>query len=265
VKGQPASPQTDRGLVDLLYQLADDELVIGHRASEWTGVAPHIEEDVAFSSIAQDEVSHAALFYRLLADLGEGGGDPDRIAFGRPPEAFRNAILLEQLNGDWADEIARHFLYSEYEAVLLPRLERSPHRPLAEAARLIAREESYHRAHFRRWLERLAQAGGEARGRIQRSLRRAYWLAAGLFEPGPAEEETVRWRGCSIDDLRKEWDQAVIRYCAALDLVLPTGSPGVPDEVPDPLGGRRGVHSPAMRALVDELTQVYRLDPSTTW
>ena len=96
-------------LVAYLLAWADDELMLGHRDSEWTGVAPQLEEDVAFSSIAQDEIGHAALVYGLVAGLT--GDDADRLALRRPVEEYRHAALLEQLNGDWAFTIARHLFY----------------------------------------------------------------------------------------------------------------------------------------------------------
>lgn len=115
-------------LVDFLYQLADDELCLGHRDSEWLGLAPDIEEDVAFSSVAQDEVGHATYCFSLLHDLGEE--DPDRIAFAREVKRWRNAVLLERPNGDWAYSIARHFLYDVFDDIRLEALTKSSYRPL---------------------------------------------------------------------------------------------------------------------------------------
>lgn len=275
-----ASAADYTGLAPLLFALADDELIAGHRASEWTGVAPYLEEDVAFSSIAQDEVGHGALLYQLLADLGYAGGDPDALAFGRGPEAFRNAILLEQPNGDWAAEIARHFLYSEYEGVLWPAVARSPYEPLAAAAARIAREEAYHQAHFRQWVVELGCAGGEARDRLAAALARALPLAAGFFEPLEDEEQAARWRGTSLSELRRQWWAEVHQVLeeAGLAAVLPVdpaggpattgdaaGADGGPRVDSEGLGGRRGRHSPALAALLDEMTSVYRSDPGAEW
>ncbi|EKP95011.1 1,2-phenylacetyl-CoA epoxidase subunit PaaC [Thermaerobacter subterraneus] len=279
-----AAAGADPGLVALLFALADDELIAGHRASEWTGVAPYQEEDVAFSSIAQDEVGHSALLYQLLADLGQGGGDPDALAFGRDPADFRNAILLEQPNGDWAAEIARHFLYSEYEAVLWPALARSPYEPLAAAAARVAREEAYHQAHFRQWVVELGRAGGEARERLAPALTRALALAAGFFEPVEGEEQAARWRGASLEELRRLWWAAVRQVLEEAGLAEPVlGQPGPGEpagvEPADPgmgggpaaagiergLGGRRGHHSPALETLLAEMTLVYRSDPAAEW
>lgn len=96
-------------LEPVLLALADDDLIIGHRHSEWTGWAPHIEEDIAFSSIAQDEIGHANLYFNLLAELK--GVPADRIALGREASDYTNAIICERPNRDWAYTISRHFLY----------------------------------------------------------------------------------------------------------------------------------------------------------
>ena len=104
----------------LLLALADDELIIGHRHAEWTGWAPHIEEDLAFSSIAQDEMAHARLLYHLVGEAS--GEDEDQLALGRAPEAYRNAVLCERPNGDWGYTLARQYLYDTADAVRLEAL-----------------------------------------------------------------------------------------------------------------------------------------------
>ncbi|HEX2025724.1 MAG TPA: Phenylacetic acid catabolic protein, partial [Actinomycetota bacterium] len=93
----------------LLLSLADDELVLGHRHSEWTGWAPYLEEDLAFSSIGQDEIGHARLLYEIAEPLA--GRDPDALALGRTPEEYRHAILCERPNREWGYTIARQYLY----------------------------------------------------------------------------------------------------------------------------------------------------------
>jgi ring-1,2-phenylacetyl-CoA epoxidase subunit PaaC len=112
---------SDDSLVSLLLSLGDDELVIGHRHSEWTGFAPHIEEDVAFSSIAQDEIGHAAALYAIAAAITDD--DPDRIALGREQSEYRSAIICERSNRDWAFTLARHWLYDHADAIRLEALE----------------------------------------------------------------------------------------------------------------------------------------------
>lgn len=144
-------------LIRLLYQLADDELIMGHRDSEWLGLAPHIEEDIAYASIAQDEIGHATVFYNLLTGLGEGNADD--LAFLRHPNQRCNAVLLERPNGegtylesprfDWGYAVARRLAYDLFDALRLEALANSIYLPLAQVANKIRREERYQigRAH----------------------------------------------------------------------------------------------------------------------
>jgi ring-1,2-phenylacetyl-CoA epoxidase subunit PaaC len=137
-----------------LLQLADDELFLGWRNSEWTGIAPFLEEDVAFSSIAQTEIGHARAWYELAAK--ELGTDADSLAFDRDPDEYLCAPLVERrLVDDWAGTIARHWLYENADAIRIQVLLNSTHREVAGLAEKIDREEAYHRMHAAMWEERL--------------------------------------------------------------------------------------------------------------
>ncbi|HWJ31542.1 MAG TPA: 1,2-phenylacetyl-CoA epoxidase subunit PaaC [Gaiellaceae bacterium] len=136
-----------------LLEIADDELILGWRDSEWTGIAPLLEEDVAFSSIAQNEIGHARAFYELLAR--ERGITADELAFDRPPDEYRCSRLVELRLLDWEKTVARHYLYEEADAIRLERLMRSDDPELAGLAAKIDREEAYHRMHAQMWFDRL--------------------------------------------------------------------------------------------------------------
>ena len=137
---------------DTLLELADDELIVGWRDSEWTGVAPTLEEDVAFSSIAQNEIGHARAAYELLSD----DGDADALAFDRLPGEYRCAPLVQlRLLDDWAKTIARRYLYEAADAVRIEALKDSGDPEVAGLAAKIDREETYHRMHAELWHERL--------------------------------------------------------------------------------------------------------------
>ena len=141
------------GRAELLLAIADDELILGWRDSEWTGIAPFLEEDVAFSSIAQNEVGHARALYELAArDLGTTA---DELAFDRRPEEYRCAQLVELRLPGWEHTIARHVLYEQADAERLERLRASDDAEIAGLAAKIDREEVYHRLHAEMWLERL--------------------------------------------------------------------------------------------------------------
>ena len=157
-------------LVETVLAFADDELVLGWRDSEWTGVAPFLEEDVAFSSIAQGEIGHARALYELAA--GVLGGDADSLAFDREPAEYRCAPLVElPLVGDWAATMARHWLYETADSIRVAALMESDWPELAGLAAKMDREEAYHRMHAEMWREKL-----RGRRALRRGRRRALAL-----------------------------------------------------------------------------------------
>src|SRR5689334_188341 len=148
----PALPASQQQLERVLLGLADDELVIGWRDSEWTGIAPLLEEDVAFSSIAQNEIGHARAVYQLLAGPE---GDADVLAFDRKLEDYRCAPLVELHLLDWAHSIARRWLYEVADEIRITALKADSDSVVAGLAAKIDREEAYHRMHAEMWHERL--------------------------------------------------------------------------------------------------------------
>jgi ring-1,2-phenylacetyl-CoA epoxidase subunit PaaC len=192
----------------LLLELADDELILGWRESEWTGIAPVLEEDVAFSSIAQNEIGHARACYQLLTD------DPDALAFDRPPGEYACAPLVELRLLDWARTIARRRLYELADQVRIEHLMASDDATVAGLAAKIDREEAYHRMHAEMWSERLA---GEPR--FREALDELWPYALGLVEPdqrpalaklfGLAEVPPVE-RGSHIEEWPALWDEMTI-------------------------------------------------------
>jgi ring-1,2-phenylacetyl-CoA epoxidase subunit PaaC len=150
----------------LLLPIADDELVLGWRNSEWTGIAPFLEEDVAFSSIAQNEIGHARALYQL--------------AFDRPPDEYRCAPLVElRLVPDWARTVARHYLYETADAVRIEALKADPDEKVAGLAAKIDREEAYHRMHAEMWAGRLRDET-----RFAEAVDELWPYALGLLEAG---------------------------------------------------------------------------------
>jgi len=278
-KHSTKSPQLS-ALGELLLALADDEFVIGYANSEWTGVAPLLEEDIAFSSLAQDELGHARLLYELLADTQElraGGWElgtpalptPDTLAYRRAPSEFRNARLAERPRGDWAYSVSRQLLYDTADYTRLESLCRSAYPPLAEAAASIIREEKYHLLHGHTWLDRLAGGGAEARAR-QRAAFQALWPdALGVFEPLAGEAALVE-AGILPDSsatLRDRWLSSLAESLRRLELPFPFAerNGGWEALVAPEYGGRRGEHSESFMRLYEQITSVYRLDPSAKW
>ena len=154
-----------------LLELADDELVLGWRDSEWTGIAPSLEEDVAFSSIAQNEIGHARALYELAAK--ELGTTADELAFDRQPEEYLSAPLVELRKLEWARTIARHYLYETADAVRIDALRSSDDPEVAGLAAKIEREEAYHLMHAELWIDRML-ATEEGRARLREAVEEAY-------------------------------------------------------------------------------------------
>ena len=267
----------DGARLTLLLALADDELILGHRHAEWTGWAPHIEEDLAFSSIAQDE-----------------------MAFGRRPDEYRNAVLCERPNGDWGYTLARQYVYDTADAVRLEALAETSWSELAELVTVIQLEEKYHLDHARAWFERLAAGPLEARNRFATGLAAGLGEAVALFEPLPGEQQLVEAGDLprSNEELLSEWLRTLgeTLEAASLDYVLehhgPLGGEMVPtssgeimadvEELQSPglvrrggvwvheggfagAGGRQGKHSDDFLPLWDEMTKLHREHPGARW
>ena len=243
-------------LAELILSAADDEFVIGFWDSEWTGIAPMLEEDVATSSIAQDEIGHARALYELLAELTDD--DPDRIAYGREPADYRHAALLNHARGDWAFTVARRYLYETADAVRLAAFAHSTHEPLALLAGKMRREETYHLLHADAWLRRLAEAGPETRDRLAAALRSLWPDAQHVFAPLDAEEELLRdgLLPRSLETLHGEW-QAQVRP------VLEPIAGELPEAAPSPDGRTRRTDDFVW--LHGEFTLVSRAEAGAMW
>jgi len=209
----------------LLLSLADDELVLGWRDSEWTGIAPTLEEDVAFSSIAQNEIGHARALYELAAR--ELDTDPDALAFDREPDEYRCAPLVELRLDDWAHTIARRYLYEEADRVRIGGLIRSDDAELAGLAGRIDREETYHRLHAEMWAARLHDES-----RFQDAVAELWPFALGVLEPDLQPELARRVGRASESPLRSQ---------------------------------ERGAHTPELVQLWETMTEVRRSIPGAQW
>jgi ring-1,2-phenylacetyl-CoA epoxidase subunit PaaC len=196
----------------LLLETADDELILGWRNSEWTGIAPFLEEDVAFSSIAQNEIGHARALYELAARELDDGRDADALAFDREPAAYRCAPLVQlRLVPDWARTVARHVLYEAADAVRIEALKEHEDGELAGIAAKIDREEIYHRLHAEMWHDRLREEP-----RYTAALDELWPLALGVVAPelrprlaeraGRDEVEAVE-RSRPGDEFAALWDE----------------------------------------------------------
>ena len=249
--------RTRGALAELLLAMADDEFVLGYWDSEWTGIAPMLEEDVAMSSVSQDEIGHARALYELLAALTDA--DADRIAYGRDPDAYRHAALMNHPRTDWAFTVARRYLYETADAVRLESLSGSSYAPLAELSRKMRREETYHLLHFDTWLRRLAEAGGDGRQRLTDALAHLWADAQTVFSPLDGERRLLDTGILPdpLETLRARWLE---RVAGALG---PLGLDARSAPAPSIDGRRRRTHDFAW--LHSEFTKVARSEVGATW
>jgi ring-1,2-phenylacetyl-CoA epoxidase subunit PaaC len=196
------------------------------------------------------------VLYEQVAALD--GTTADRLAFGRGPEAFHNAILLEQPNGDWAFTVVRAWLYDQADAVRLAALATSRLGEPAVLARTLQREEKYHLLFSDAWLVRLARSGPDGHARVQAAVTAAWPDAVGLFEPPPGVEPLVEAGLLQAPaEQGAQWERTARARLSELGLEVPSAAPRT--------GGRVGRHSPDLSVLLDEMTSVWRTDPAARW
>ncbi len=246
-------------LKELLYKIADDQLILGHRNSEWTGFGPLLEEDIAFSSMAQDKVGQSYALYQILHQLGEQ--PPDTIAFTRNSSQFHNCVLVELPNGEYDFSLIRHFLFDTAEALRFEMLTRSSFKPLADLARKIQGELRYHTLHANTWIKQLGSATEESISRLQKSLIFSVPYALGIFEESPYENELLEsgiFEGEEV--LKQRWMVKIEEVISKTELQLPNWN-----TVEAIVGGRIGNHSEYLQPLLDEMSEVFRIDPAAEW
>jgi ring-1,2-phenylacetyl-CoA epoxidase subunit PaaC len=257
----PAISDAARGpFVALLESLADDKLLLGHLNSDWTGLAPTLEEDIAFSALAQDDIAHAQAIFQTLERIT--GTRADDIAFGRAPEAYRAAAICEQADDfDWAKAIARQFYVAHFEEIRLGRLARGSERTLAGLAKRMLAEQQIQIEHVDGWMRRLAR-DPDARNRIQAALDALAEAAATLAEPVDGEDvleaEGLYPAGSKSNDAQWRAALASIAEPNGYTLSLPAFDPAT-------RAGRRGTASPRRIEILDEMCEVYRVDPGAAW
>jgi len=244
---------------ELLYKMADDALIIGHRNSEWTGTGPILEEDISFSSMAQDKIGHSWALFKILHEMGEE--DPDTVAFGRNAEKFHNCQLVEYPIGEYNYSLVRHFLFDFAEFHRYAMLSNSSMNEFALLARKIKGELKYHILHAKIWMKNLGNSTDEAQKRLQSSLDELYPLALGIFEPSPFEDQLIAdgiFRG--EEELKSHWKKSIQDVISETNLNL-----DLEVNIEPAFGGRVGNHSQHLQPLLEEMPEVIRAEPGVEW
>ncbi len=247
--------------VNLLLAAADDKLFLGHRNSEWTGLGPILEEDIAFSSLAQDEMAHATALFEVASSLD--GRSADQLAFGRRPEEYRCAAIVEVPDEfDWATAMGRRLFCNHFDVLRLARFAQSAYKPLADLARRLAAEQQVHLRHVNDWIVRLGTGTPESHRRIQQAIEALARIAPSLFEPVEQQDDLVAaglYPG-SDGQMYDAWRGAVEHLLGRAQVTARL-------EPPDPgdRGGRRGTHTVHLAPMLDEMCEVFRLEPDAAW
>lgn len=257
-------------LARYVLAIADDAMLIGHRDSEWTGLGPILEEDIAFSSMAQDEIGHALVLYGLLHEHF-GAPDPDDQAFLRDAPDWRNTVLCELPRMDYAYSLIRRALYDLGAAMRYEALTASAWPALASAATKLAQEKKYHLIHDRAFIGRLGRATEESHDRLQRALDTTFAHALAMWEPVEGESELVEAQIVPASAaLQQRWLDRICTFLVASGLTPPAHHDGaadawVADVAPADVGGRKGIHSEHLVQLLDAMQGMYRSEPGVNW
>ena len=245
----------DEALFEYLLRLGDNCLVLGHRLSEWCGRGPALEEDIALANTALDLIGQARFWLALAGEVEGQGRDADQLAYLRESRAFRNLLLVEQKNGDFAVTMARQFFFDAWHWLLLDKLQHSKDPRIAEIAAKAIKEVAYHLERSGDWIVRLGDGTEESHRRAQAAVDRLWVYTGEQFEA----DEVERAIGVDVAALRQPWLDMVGRILAEATLDLPD-----PDAWMQK-GGKRGLHTEHLGYLLAEMQSVHRAHPGATW
>ncbi|WP_285128926.1 1,2-phenylacetyl-CoA epoxidase subunit PaaC [Leclercia adecarboxylata] len=245
-------------LTHYVLRLGDNGLVLSQRLGAWCGHAPELEIDLALANIGLDLLGQARNFLTYAAEL-EGAGDEDTLAFQRDERQFRNLLLVEQPNGNFADTIARQYFIDAWHVALFTRLTQSRDAQLAAIAAKSIKEARYHLRFSRGWLERLGNGTAVSSQKMQQAVNDLWRFTAELFEADEIDLALVA-EGIAVDprSLRDEWEAEV--FAGLNDATL-----SVPTESAYRSGGRKGLHTEHLGPMLAEMQYLQRVYPGQQW
>lgn len=248
----------DRALFDYVCRLGDDSLILGQRLSEWCGHAPMLEIDLSLANIGLDLIGQATHFLTLAGEIEGEGRDGDALAFGRDVLDFRNCLMAEQPNGDFAQTIARQFLFSNWQQLQFHALCRSANVTIAAIAAKAVKEVAYHVRFANEWVVRLGDGTAESRGRIEAGLDWMWRFNDEMFLADPPAALIAAGVAVDMRPARIEWAMRVARVLHEATLEVPKPCRGT-------MGGREGHHSEHLGHLLSEMQFLQRAYPGAKW
>ena len=250
---------TETPLVLYTLRRADDALILGHRLSEWCGHAPMLEEEMALANMGLDLLGQARELYSFAAKVEGKDNDEDKLAYLRDVRQYRNLLLVEQPNGDFAQTMVRQFFYAAFADLYWRAMIKSKDGTLAAIAAKSEKESAYHLRHSSEWIIRLGDGTEESHARAQAAIDHLWAYTGEMFEADESERGLVD-AGIAVDAavLRPQWLKTVTGIVGEATLVLPKN-----DWMQR--GGRSGRHSEHLGHLLSELQSMQRTFPGATW
>jgi ring-1,2-phenylacetyl-CoA epoxidase subunit PaaC len=242
------------GPIQYSLHLADNALILGQRNSEWCGHGPVLEQDIAITNISLDLVGQARYFYQYAAQLKADGSTEDSLAYLRPEREFKNCLLTEQPNGDWAQTILRQFFFSNYQYLLYQQLQNSHDKQLAAIAEKSLKEVAYHLRWSSEWVIRLGDGTAESHQRISKSVDELWRYTGEMFIAADYEKEY----GIDINSLQAPWIDKVKKIFVEATLPFP-GKTFMQE------GGKQGKHTEHLGYILTELQYLQRAYPGSEW
>jgi ring-1,2-phenylacetyl-CoA epoxidase subunit PaaC len=242
----------NNNLMNVALHLGDNTLILGHRISEWCGHGPVLEQDIAMTNIALDLIGQAKMYLDLAAELEGQGNDHDHLIYKRDVLDFKNLLITEIPNGDFADTIARQFYFDQWHFLLLSELSNSSNDRLKEIAQKALKEVTYHKRWSSEWVVRLGDGTAESKEKMQRAIDDIWFYTGEAFMPAKYEE------GILPTGLKDAWMKNVKATLEEATLTLPED-----DWMQD--GGKTGRHTEHLGFLIAEMQFLPRAYPDATW
>lgn len=252
-------------IIDYVTYLGDNALILGHRNSQWCGHGPALEHDIAITNISLDLIGQARLFYQYAAQLANELPSittlvtEDSIAYLRDVRSFKNILLVEQPNGDWACTILRQFLFSTYQKLLYNSLLKSSNKQIAAISEKALKEVEYHTKWSAEWVIRLGDGTKESHQRMLQAIDNLWMYTAELFESADCESWAVQNDiGVEVAGLQNEWMRKIMSVFAEATLPIPTQKAWQK-------GGKQGIHTEHLGYILTELQYMQRAYPNSVW